>query len=433
MKKVKSHQEITAAEDKSIGFEYQYYYFLYLILGLESGESIGLEIKDDIHIDFPNNQQALLQLKHSVQTNSKGEVINLRESDVDLWKTIFNWVKVINDSVEGRTEIDLQIEYMEKTNFILVSNKAYNMTNLFLVNLQKYQQGTFSISDFKGYLQEKYNTRIGKQDTQKNNEKTGEDKLLIYINELLNQEDKWLETFLKKLSFDLDEDNLIERIKLRIKEKFIPENRIEDVFSSLDSNIRRDNYIAIKEQKRIEYSFDHLYEKYTRCFLIGRTNKRIVRRENPLIPDNPEEQLFIKQLEDIEIISTEDEDYQEQIVKRTIAKLLTYNNLEQWKQEGELMDTEKERFDKESIYEWEVAFDSTYMKLKRKMRRKEGCIDEDELIDLANDCLVEVLSKKIEFDGFELDLEMSNGQYYLLSDKPLIGWRYDWDKRYKNE
>lgn len=435
MKKEKSHQEITTADDTSIGFEYQYYYFLYLILGLESGESIGLEIKDDIHIDFPGEKQTLLQLKHSVQTNAKGEIINLRESDVDLWKTIYNWIKVINDTAEGRSELKLQIEYITKTNFILVSNKADNIKNQFLVNFEKYKQGVLNIEEFKIYLREKYDTGIKKKEDKKNEDKgdenKGDEKLLLYIEELINQENQWLEKFLEKLSFSLNEDDLIERIRLRIKAKFVPKNMIEDVFNSLDSNIRRDNYIAIKKRDRIEYSFDDLYEKYTRCFLLGRTNRRIIRREKPLIEGKPEEQLFITQLEDIGVISKEDEDYKDQIIKRTVAKLLTYNNLEQWKQEGELMSTEKEKFDGESLYEWGVIFDKTYTKLKRKIRLKNAQIDENELLDLANECLDEILSKKLNFDDTQLDLEISNGQYYLLSDKPIIGWRYDWDKRYK--
>jgi len=433
MTKVRSHQEITAAEDKSIGFEYQYYYFLYLILGLESGESIGLEIKDDIHIDYPGEKQTLMQLKHSVQTNSQDEIINLRESDIDLWKTIYNWIKIINDVAEERTSLKSQLEFIKKTEFILVSNKADNTNNTFLVNHSKFKKGQLSIEEFKEYLQKKYSTAIKKEDEKKGNDKKGENKVLIYLKELIKQENQWLETFLDKLSFSLNEDDLIERIRLRIKAKYVPESNIEDVFNSLDSNIRKDNYITIKQRGRIEYSFDDLYEKYRRCFLIGRTNRRIVRRVKPVIEGNPEEQLFIKQLEDIGVISPEDDDYKEQIIKRTIAKLLAYNNLEQWEQEGEILSSERERFDEESIYEWEVIFNKTYSKLKRVLRLKNAEVDENEIVDLANDCLDEILSKKLSFDETTLDLEMSNGQYYLLSDKPLIGWRYDWDKRYKNE
>ncbi|WP_121664501.1 hypothetical protein [Metabacillus litoralis] len=432
MTKVKSHQDITAAEDKSIGFEYQYYYFLYLILGLESGESIGLEIKDDIHIDYQDGTQTLMQLKHSIQTNAQDEIINLRESDVDLWKTIYNWIKVINDTAEKRKDLNSQLEFIKKTNFILISNKADNTINNFLVNHRKFKDGVFSIEEFKEYLKEKYSAGIKKQEDKKDDEK-GENKVLLYIKELLNQNDEWLSVFLEKLSFSLNEDDLFGRIRLRIKAKFVPEDNIDDVFNSLDSNIRRDNYITIKQRGRIEYSFDDLYEKYTRCFLLGKTNKKVVRRDKPIIEGNPEEQLFIKQLEDIGVISEEDDDYKDQVIKRTIAKLLTFNNLEQWKQEGEIMSLEKDRFDEESIYEWEVIFNSTYSKLKRKLRLKGTHVDENELIDLANLCLDEILSKKLNIDETQLDLEMSNGQFYLLSDKPLIGWRYDWGKRYKNE
>ncbi|MGE9754950.1 ABC-three component system protein [Bacillus inaquosorum] len=432
MTNVKSHQEATAAEDKSIGFDYQYYYFLYLILGLGTGESIGLEVKDDIHIDFPDNKQTLLQLKHSVQTNAQGEIINLRESDTDLWKTIYNWVKVINDKTEGREKLDSRIEFIKRTDFILITNKAYNTKNQFLVNLENLKEGKMDTKEFKDYFKKKYDLKLTKKVAKESSEKKGEDKLLLYIKEFLDQEDQWLEEFLKKLSFSLNEDDLIERIKLRIKGKFIPENKIEDVFNSLDSNIRRDNYIAIKKGERIEYSFDNLHERYTRCFLLGRTDRRIIRRDKPSIEEIPEEQLFIKQLEDIGIISKEDDDYQDQVIQRTIAKLITFNNLEKWKQEGELTSTEQESFDRESIYEWRVVFDRTYRRVKRKFR-EDPIVDEKELIDLANDCLDDVLSKKLNIQETQLDLEMSNGQYYLLSDKPLVGWRYDWGKRYKNE
>ena len=49
MGKEKTHIEKTAAETKSIGFDYQYYFFLWKLLSLRKGESVGLEVKDDVH------------------------------------------------------------------------------------------------------------------------------------------------------------------------------------------------------------------------------------------------------------------------------------------------------------------------------------------------------------------------------------------------
>ncbi len=100
---LRNFQDKTNAEDKSIGFDYQYYYFLYLLLGLEEGQKIGIEVKDDVHIDLNDGSQVLLQLKHSIQTNTSGKVVNLTERDSDLWKTISNWVNIINDPLDGRS------------------------------------------------------------------------------------------------------------------------------------------------------------------------------------------------------------------------------------------------------------------------------------------------------------------------------------------
>jgi len=78
--------KITSASDTSIGFDYQFYYYLYLILDLRHGDKIGIELKDDIHIEKSDNTLILIQTKHTIQTNSGGNTINLTERDNDLWK-----------------------------------------------------------------------------------------------------------------------------------------------------------------------------------------------------------------------------------------------------------------------------------------------------------------------------------------------------------
>ena len=62
----KTHIEKTAAETKSIGFDYQYYFFLWKLLSLEMGESVGLEVKDDVHTELNNNTQVLSLISRRV-------------------------------------------------------------------------------------------------------------------------------------------------------------------------------------------------------------------------------------------------------------------------------------------------------------------------------------------------------------------------------
>lgn len=125
----------TSAADTSIGFDYQHYYFLYRILNLGKGQSVGLEVKDDVHTELAADFNVLYQLKHTIQTNSSGGPIALTELDGDLWKTMHNWSKVISDAADGRKEVDEQLSFVAKTEFHLVSNKSVSKTNDFIKKL----------------------------------------------------------------------------------------------------------------------------------------------------------------------------------------------------------------------------------------------------------------------------------------------------------
>ncbi|WP_426283749.1 hypothetical protein ACN9MG_27630 [Burkholderia ambifaria] len=137
----KSFSEKTSADDKSIGFEYQYYYFLDRLLNLKSGQTVGLEVKDDVHTTLDADINILVQLKHTVRSNVKGDPVALTELDSDLWKTIYNWSQIISDEAEGRKEPSSQLRFVEKTEFHLVSNKSQSRANEFLRILERLNLG----------------------------------------------------------------------------------------------------------------------------------------------------------------------------------------------------------------------------------------------------------------------------------------------------
>ena len=86
------------AGGQSLGFDYQFYYFVFLLVQLHHGETIGYEVKDDIHIQKPDGKVILMQAKHTVQTKADGKRVNLTSLDEDLWKTLSIWAKVISTS-----------------------------------------------------------------------------------------------------------------------------------------------------------------------------------------------------------------------------------------------------------------------------------------------------------------------------------------------
>ena len=61
----------TAADKTGIGFDYQYYFFLWKLLSLQLGQTVGLECKDDVHTDLDDDIQILYQLKHTIKVSSK--------------------------------------------------------------------------------------------------------------------------------------------------------------------------------------------------------------------------------------------------------------------------------------------------------------------------------------------------------------------------
>jgi hypothetical protein len=90
--------------------------------------SVGLEVKDDVHTDLSNNHKILYQLRHTIKKKIQVALSQIYLSDLDLWKTFSNWSKVISDKMI-QEEIPAQLSFVEKTSFVLASNKSSNNSN----------------------------------------------------------------------------------------------------------------------------------------------------------------------------------------------------------------------------------------------------------------------------------------------------------------
>lgn len=397
MVRMKSHAEKTTSADKSIGFDYQYYYFLYRVLKLGKNESVGLEVKDDVHSDLDNDHQLLVQVKHTVKRRADGKAKNLTTFDSDLWKTLSNWSKVISDETVGRGTIEEQFDFILKSEFMLVTNKSYNNRCEF-----------FSIlSEIKG----------AKERIEHLKSKT-EDKIITdYINDVLALDDNVLERFLDKVRLELEVDEIIERCKDAIVEHHVDQKRVEQLFRDLDSRIRQDNFITIRSGEKIVITFKDFHEKYRRYFDIARSVDLKISQYHKELPAKLEEQTFIKQLVDIGDIELTDIG---EMAKFTASLLTVQSNVARWLQEGELTSEEIDEFDREATLRWENKFRSVYRRAKNK-----------DIEELALEVLDEMRQQILNIGDQQLGTDFSNGEYYLLSDYPKIGWQKNWDSKYK--
>lgn len=408
----KTHEESTAADKTSIGFDYQYYYFLNKLLDLKKGQKLGYEVKDDVHIELADGKIVMIQTKHTLKTTEKDEPVNLTERDIDLWKTLYNWVGVINDGELGRDTLRNQLAFITNTEFVLVSNKRENERNSFLANTKKFQKGELEIAAFRDYL--------GQLIASTKDPKKGESKLKMYMSSLSQQPDDWLKSFIPRLNFDLDQDDLIKSIRTKIAEKIYEddENRIDDVFSCVNSQTSVWKFSEVKNGNKLEITFDEVKQRFHKCFHNARSKNLPNRNFQVSLPDQLEEQIFIKQLVDIGDVDPSDTVI---MAEFTTEKLRLSKSLESWIQQSYLTEDERRQFEEDSIAKWRTSF--------RRLHRRRGSSKTP--TESALDCLDSVRELELEIQNQKIGTSLSHGLFYSLSDRPIIGWLPDWEARYK--
>ena len=240
-----------------------------------------------------------------------------------------------------------------------------------------------------------------------------------FIQNVLSLDERVFEEFLLKVLFALDEDYLIEKCKAAIKADKIPEEKIEDVFCRIDSSIRSDNYINIRNNVKIQISFDDFYLKYRRYYDVARNGTLQIKEFCGALPDDLKAQTFIQQLLEVEDVRNED---MEEIVMFTRFKLKLQNNIDNWVKNGEITEEEVDRFKKDAIDQWSNKFRQAFR----------GVTAEADFNLAGIDVLDSIRDKKLIILEQLLDTDLSNGLFYDLSEIPEIGWRKYWEK-YKND
>ena len=407
MTKANKTQEQHTAGPIAIGFDYQIYLFMSLALELKQGEKIGFEVKDDIHIDKADETTILYQAKHTVQ---QGSSKNLTTLDSDLWKTLSNWVDFIKSNKDNS-------KFIEKHSFILTTNKSEN-NNEFLNVLLLFKTDN--------------NTDTVLNKLKELKAKTKDETLKKYIQNVISLRKKKLKVFLTKLTIDTDADEIIEKIKNQISNNTRQDKeKVDAVFDSLYSNLQSAKYTDIKDRKTFEISYEDFVKRFGRCFIVAFETKPLPKRNVPvLLPDNLENQLFIKQLIDVGQIQSGSKD----IIKFTTQMLKFLNDFTYWSEEEHfILLTEAEEFRKNSIEIWINEFRAKYRKIERQINSETPLHElEDDIKDLGADLVDYIRKQDLYIQGFSpIGIEYSNGHYYALSDNLEIGWHFDWENKYK--
>lgn len=238
-----------------------------------------------------------------------------------------------------------------------------------------------------------------------------------YIDDIMCLSDQVMTAFMRNIRLELEVDDVVGLCKEALLEMRLPENRIDQVFCDLDSRIRQDNFLSIRNGEKIIITFDQFNQKYRRYFDNARSTELQVKQYHEPLPTSLEEQIFIKQLLDIGDIKLENID---EIAQYTIYMMNVRRNFLSWETNGELTQEEVVMFNNEAKLRWSNKFRSIYRDL--------DCFNSDLK---ALEILDEMRKEKLCIDKQQMSTEFSNGEYYHLSNIPEIGWHGDWEKKYK--
>lgn len=292
------------------GFDYQFLYFINRLLKMaDKRDDVSYEKYDDVSM---SSEEGLVyfQLKHTIGGRNQ-KTVNLSLRDYDLWKTLAVWIDITNKQDE-----DKRIDFLESNSFVLVTNKN-PVNNPFWMELQKYQKGEMSFDELKKFYTKVYDetgeSKRKEVNGQKGKTTKGYIKCLIdfdYADQLLKSMSICFEPDLKK--------EILESLELN---KNIPHKNVEEAYQELLGMIRDKYYSDQKDSyTREEFSkvFDRICQKY-------RERKFTFKRNTMTkLPPHLEDQVFIKQLMDVEDISLEDDPL---IVEYTMEKFDYINSI----------------------------------------------------------------------------------------------------------
>ncbi|MDD2791386.1 MAG: hypothetical protein PHU40_12085 [Sulfurimonas sp.] len=396
----------TNADDKLIGYEYQFFYFLLSLLKMQQGDIVGFEVKEDVHIEN-DRKITFCQLKHTIQTSSQNKPKNLTTSDIDLWKTLSLWIDII------KKESDKNI-FLQNTRFVFVSNKSDNDNNEFLTHLKSFQSDK-NIDNLKSFLttyRKKTNEKI-----QKKKEKQKKDEKIKYLTNILSLNDELLNVFFLNMEFLLNFNNIRQDIKNEIRDgmKIRSNFRIEQGYLQLIGLLKDDFYEKVRNKDYVQYSREEFALKVSPIFEKMRSEVIPFMSEVPYSKNQKIlDMTFAKQLKDIAISS-------EDIYEYDYNRILAITNLKELHQNNEITQEDINILDKNTEDTWQPVFEEIHLSQDNQNN---------------NAKLVLLKTKQIDLDlaGQKISLRaISNGQFIKMSNIPKIGWKSSWKEDYINE
>lgn len=396
--------DVTSADTKQLGFEYQYLYFIVRLLQLRSGCEVGYEALDDIHvISGSTGDTQYIQVKHTTELSADGSPANLTMLSEDLWKTLSNWSKLISDPAEQRNTLDSQKLFVQNGRFVFATNRN-TCQNRVSELIDTVKQKTCTGTNAKKTLREL--RKLTRSNT-----------IQGYIDDVYSLKPSVLSLFLSKIEFISTVDDLFAEIRSGIRDKMVPEADVNDVLSRLYTQLKEDFFNTVKNKQHQIITYNEWQLKYQSVFNSARTTLLPFREYHPVLPDHLDQQPFAKELIEIEAIDTDMNGLAE-LAEFTEHYLSVKMQLSDWYEEGKIDLRTMQRFHDNAFKLWKRIHKACHRSTKG-----------DASLDRTNalECFDQIMRERLKILSTDLDISLSNGEFILLANEEKIGWKYKWN------
>lgn len=402
-----NHSDKVAADKSSLGFEFQDLVFVEKLIRLSPAQTLGLEKFDDIHVatateDGNIEDLVLIQVKHSVDPG------NVTDRDLDLWKTMANWLGII-PGLPSHRKLTLQ----------LYTNKTPN-DQPFVSLLKSPRKNLQAIIK---HVRDTHKA-IEAAETLK---KTGDaaNPIAKHVCIVATAKDEALKQLFENFEFHSDNTSVLNRISDRLLEVSIPVSCLTDTRQHVIGAFKESKFSTIVQGQKVVIGFDYFHT--TMGF------DRIVRSARAEAPDfatfvnlyyefqrddtlSFNDSLFRAQLEDIGVEN-------EEIIDRGIDMMRSERFMEDLRVAGSFTATQNKSLENEALSKWKLLHNQAH-------RGTTYDADDGTHKKASVDCYDKTIQAALTAENVMLPTSLSCGKYMKLSNQPLIGWRKDWQDRF---
>lgn len=402
-----NYSEKIAADKTSLGFEFQDLVYIEKLIELREGQTLGLELHDDIHVetvadDGYIDDLLLIQVKHSVHAG------NITDRDVDLWKTIHNWLKLVPGLPRCRTLV-----------FQLYTNKSLNKQP-FVSLLKAPRKNIQAILDHIRKTDQEISVveAAKKRDDSPN-------PVAKYVKSVAKASDEELEFIFERFEFHSDNSYILSSISSSLRQLSIPQSRLEETRKHVIGAFKESKFSKIIRGEKVIITFDDFRTKmgFDRIIRTARADPadfdRFVdiyysyQRPDTLSFSNSK---FHDQLKDIGISN-------EEIIDRGVEMMLAEQFMQSLEDAGSFSASENSRLENKAVSDWRLLHNRSHRHTK----------EDDEVVhDQASaKCYDDTMCWPLKAGDIELPKNLSCGKYIKLSNLPRIGWRMNWQSKFK--